>query len=104
MFWFGSSRYYMPKEPAMSEKYSEADRKLLRKVGMILRQHRRRCGLTQEQAAERACLNVTYLSDVERGKRNISLINLAHLADAFALPLEDIFVEDVRENGSKICE
>ena len=85
----------------MSENYSETDRELLRRVGMILRQHRHSCGLTQEQVAEMACLNVTYLSDVERGKRNISLINLARLAYAFGLPLEDIFLTDAIEARGK---
>ena len=74
----------------MSEKYSEADKMLLRNVGEIIRQHRRMCGLTQEQVAELAGMNVTYLSDVERGKRNVSLINLARLAKAFGMPLEDV--------------
>ena len=82
----------------MSENYSADERELLRRMGTILRQHRRKCGLTQEQAAERACLNVTYLSEVECGKRNISLINLARLAYAFALPLEDIFVANAHGN------
>lgn len=75
----------------MLEKYSGADSKLLRHVGETLRQHRRMRGLTQEQVAELAGMNVTYLSDVERGKRNVSLLNLARLAKAFGLPLEDIF-------------
>jgi len=85
----------------MSKNYSDAERHLLRRVGLILRQHRHRCGLTQEQTAEKACLNVTYLSDVESGKRNISLINLARLAYAFALPLEAVFMVDVptKERG-----
>ena len=74
----------------MSEKYSEADKILLRHAGEIIRQHRRMCGLTQEQVAELAGMNVTYLSDVERGKRNVSLINLARLAKAFGMPLEDV--------------
>jgi len=75
----------------MPESYSEQDREMLRKVGAIIRDHRRSCGLTQEQVAEIAGMNVTYLSDVERGKRNVSLINLARLAKAFGLPLEDVF-------------
>lgn len=82
----------------MSENYSIAEHELLCRVGATLRQHRRRCGLTQEQTAERAGLNVTYLSEVECGKRNISLINLARLACAFALPLEDIFLVNAPEN------
>lgn len=75
----------------MPGQYTEEEHILLCKIGAILRNHRRRCDLTQEQTAEVAGMNVTYLSDVERGKRNISLINLARLAKAFNLPLDDIF-------------
>lgn len=76
------------------EKYTEQERALLCRIGAILRNHRRRCNLTQEQTAEVAGMNVTYLSDVERGKRNVSLINLARLAKAFGMPLEDVLKGD----------
>lgn len=82
----------------MSEKYTEEEHALLCKIGVILREHRRKCKLTQEQTAEMAGLNVTYLSDVERGKRNICLINLARLAQAFDLPLEYIFTPTARRD------
>ena len=77
----------------MAEGYSEKERALLIGVGTIIRKYRHELGLTQEQVAEAADINVTYLSDVERGKRNISLINLARLATAFKLNLSDIFKE-----------
>lgn len=88
----------------MPEKYSEADSKLLRHVGEILRQHRRKCGLTQEQVAELAEINVTYRSDVERGKRNVSLINLARLAKAFGIPLEDVLKGDGEAKNNYSCK
>ncbi|RRD69052.1 MULTISPECIES: helix-turn-helix domain-containing protein [unclassified Desulfovibrio] len=75
----------------MSGAYSKQDYELLQIVGASLRAYRRERALTQEQVAEMAGLNVTYLSDVERGKRNISLINLARLARAFSLSLGDFF-------------
>lgn len=83
----------------MPTSYSEADYEILRTVGKIFRQHRRYRSLTQEQLAELTDINVTYLSDVERGKRNLSLLNIARLAHAFGLPLEDIFKsEKVNDN------
>ena len=77
----------------MPEKYTEHERELLRRVGNLLREHRHYCGQTQEQTAELSGLNVTYLSDVERGKRNVSLINLDRLAKAFGLELGDVLKE-----------
>jgi transcriptional regulator with XRE-family HTH domain len=39
-------------------------------------------GISQETLAERADLHRTYISDVERGSRNISLLNIERLARA----------------------
>ena len=78
----------------MADGYPEKERALLLEVGSSIRKYRRELKLTQEQTAEAAGINVTYLSDVERGKRNISLINLARLAAAFEITLSDIFAKN----------
>jgi len=43
--------------------------------------------MSQEKLAERAELNTTYVSDVERGKENISLDALVRIATALKTPL-----------------
>lgn len=55
--------------------------------GKAVRTHRNRLGLSQEELAWRAGLNRTYLSDVERGSRNLSLVTIEKLAHALQVPL-----------------
>jgi transcriptional regulator with XRE-family HTH domain len=50
--------------------------------GSRLRELRKRQGLSQEQLASLAGIDRTYLSSCERGTRNISVVNIARLADA----------------------
>ena len=53
---------------------------LRRQFGRILRDLRTTQNLTQEELAYRAGMDVTYLSDLERGKWNPSLAMLVDLA------------------------
>jgi transcriptional regulator with XRE-family HTH domain len=55
--------------------------------GLHVRKVRLAAGLTQEQFAARAGLDRTYISLVERGKRNPSLTNLLRLAFAAGVDL-----------------
>ena len=50
--------------------------------GKNLREWRKRRGLSQEELAEKSHLHRNYVSDVERGTRNISLLNILALARA----------------------
>ena len=54
---------------------------------------RKRClalGLTQEELAERADLHWTYVSGIERGVRNVSIVNLFHIALALDVKVRDL--------------
>ena len=53
-----------------------------------LRQHR---GWTQVELAERLGLDRSYLADVERGHRNVSLVNLELIAIGFDITLSRLF-------------
>jgi len=52
------------------------------RVGRNVRQHRRRCGLSQEELAHRCGLDRTYVSGIERGRRNPTVLVLEQLAAA----------------------
>jgi CheY-like chemotaxis protein/DNA-binding XRE family transcriptional regulator len=51
-------------------------------LGIVVRTCRQSLGITQEELAWRADLHRTYIADVERGARNLSLQSIANLADA----------------------
>lgn len=52
---------------------------------------RKKHGITQEQLAERADLHRTYISDVERGARNLSLESISKLAIALEVSVATLF-------------
>ena len=52
------------------------------RFGNVVRSRRGELGLTQEELAGRAGLHRAYISDIERGSRNVSLVNIEQLADA----------------------
>lgn len=54
-------------------------------LGKAVRKKRRLLGLSQEELAERAELHWTYIGGIERGERNVSLLNLVKIARALEL-------------------
>jgi len=61
------------------------------RFGRRLRGLRQRRGWTQVELAERLGLDRSYLADVERGHRNVSLVNLELIAMGFDLSLPRLF-------------
>ena len=60
-------------------------------IGSLIRELRKKSGLTQEQLAELANLHWTYVSGVERGVKNPSLVSLEKIAVALKIPLSELF-------------
>jgi len=60
------------------------------RFGRRLREIRLQKGISQEELAERAGLHRTYISSVERGERNISLVNIENLACALGVTLAEL--------------
>jgi transcriptional regulator with XRE-family HTH domain len=61
------------------------------RFGFAVKARREELGLTQEHLAHEAGIHRTYLSDVERGSRNICLMNIERVAAALSLKLGDLF-------------
>ncbi len=60
------------------------------RFGVAVRMQRDELNISQEDFAERAGLHRTYISDLERGKRNVSLENIEKLAKALDLSMSDL--------------
>lgn len=60
------------------------------RVGLNVQRARRSRGLSQEELAARANIHQTYLSGVESGKRNPTIIVLDRVAKALEIDLSDI--------------
>lgn len=61
------------------------------RFGRAIRRIREEQGINQEEAAERCRLHRTYYSGVERGIRNVSLVNVEKIARGLRTSLPDIF-------------
>ena len=56
-----------------------------RKLGAAIRAQRISLGYSQEALAEKCGVHRTYMGSIERGERNLSLLNLLRVAKALRL-------------------
>lgn len=70
----------------MATAYTPAEQKILKQVGSKIRALRNETGLSQEDFAKKVDLDRTYISDVERGERNVSVLNLFKIAKGLKKP------------------
>lgn len=64
-----------------------------KKFGAVVKKWREKLRLSQDDLAQRADLHRTYISDIERGARNVSLKNVERLAEAMGISLAMLFAE-----------
>lgn len=62
--------------------------------GCRVRMLRQKLRLSQEELAQRANIDRTYIGGVERGERNLSLLNIKRLADALGITAKDLLDND----------
>lgn len=66
----------------------------LKRVGVNVQRLRRKLDLTQEELGERANVHQTYLSQVEGGRRNPSVLVLERIAKALKVDIAELFRKD----------
>ena len=59
-------------------------------LGRAIRERRVESGLTQEALAEAAGVSARYVSDLERGRRNPGIVNIARLSNALGIDISTL--------------
>ncbi|MDR9743825.1 helix-turn-helix transcriptional regulator [Paenibacillus taichungensis] len=67
------------------------DRKILKLVGARIKVLRKDKGLSQEALGEKGGFHFTYIGQIERGEKNVSLINLGKIAEALDVNVSQLF-------------
>ena len=79
----------------MNAQYSPHENQFLKKVGSRIKHFREQKHLSQEYLALKANMDRTYIGGIERGERNISILNLKKIANALEKPISEFFkIED----------
>jgi len=71
--------------------------KMLTSFGRSIRSFRKQRGMSQDDLAEGAKLSRNYISDIERGVRNPSLLALVGISRALRMPLRDLLADVERK-------
>ena len=61
------------------------------RFGRAIRQRRQKLGVSQEEFADMCSLDRTYIGGIERGKRNVALLNIEKIARALGISLSELF-------------
>jgi transcriptional regulator with XRE-family HTH domain len=69
------------------------DRRLILLFARNVRRLRLKKGITQEELAFEAEIDLTYVGGIERGKRNPSLLVMGRIANALSVPLVRLLSE-----------
>lgn len=67
-----------------------SDKNFLRELGYRIRERRHARGWTQAQLAEKCALHRTFIGSVERGERNLAILNLRLIARLLRVSLAQL--------------
>ena len=74
----------------MQTAYSPRDKKFLRSFGARVRALRKAAGYSQEDFALEVGLDRTYMGGVERGERNVALLNIRKIAKGLQISVSQL--------------
>ena len=74
---------------------------LTKRVGMNIRSIRKSQNMTIDELAEKCDFQSPYLSDVERGERNITLQTLNKILDALQVEPSSVLIPDIKVSEEK---
>ena len=61
------------------------------RFGRLLRRQREKLGVSQEAFADLCQLDRTYIGGIERGERNVALVNIEKIAKTLGLSISQLF-------------
>ena len=83
------------------EKLDDVEKLVLKTIGEALRQLRKKRELTQKRLAKKVNSHWTYISDIERGKVNFSVVKLFRISGKLGVKFLDIFPAALQESDEK---
>ena len=79
------------------------ERKLVQAVASTIRHFRKLADISQEVLADKADLDRTYISGIERGVRNITLDSLEQIINALNIDVQTFFIKVSEEFNALSC-
>jgi len=67
------------------------DNNVLQLIGIRIRHIRKEMNLSQEALGEKGGFHFSYIGQIERGEKNITILNLTKIADALEVKLGQLF-------------
>ena len=72
------------------------------KLGTTVRAYRKRLGITQDELAWRSSMHRTYIADIERGARNVTLKSILNLAQALQVTVGNLLTSATAPAGASL--
>lgn len=69
-----------------------------KRFGVAVRDHRKAQSYSQESFADACGLHRTYIGAIERGERNVSIDNIARIAETLSVHIADLFPDSYNTN------
>lgn len=69
-------------------------------IGQAVRRRRKALGFSQESFADECGIDRSYMGGVERGERNIAMVNMMKIVDTLGVPPSEFF-KDLDKPGKK---